>query len=153
MSAVCGVYEAGRSGDNHICRAPLEKIRVLIVDDHDAVLDTVSRMLSLDFDVVGTAGDAEELLREAERLQPDVLISDISLPEMSGIEAVRILKKTNPTINVLFLTVHENVDYVHESFAAGGLGYVVKSRIASDLFDAIKAVQSGHSFVSPSIMR
>lgn len=131
----------------------MEQIRVLIADDHSAILDTVSRMLSHDFDVVGTAGDGEELLCEIERLRPDVLITDISLPVINGIEAVRRLKETNQTVKVLFLTVHENADYVRESFAVGAHGYVVKSRIASDLIDAIKAVQKGDKFVSPSITR
>ncbi len=153
MSAARSVSKVCRFGEICFGRDSLGKIRVLLVDDHSAVLDTVSRMLLHEVNVVGTAVNGEELLLETERLQPDVLIADISLPVMNGIEAVRLLKETNPTVNVLFLTVHENVDYVHEAFAVGALGYVVKSRIASDLIDAIKAVHSGHSFVSPSIKR
>jgi DNA-binding NarL/FixJ family response regulator len=128
-----------------------KQIRILIADDHGALLDMVMRTVSNEFDVVGTAGDGRELLDETERLNPDVLIVDISLPVMSGIEAVRLLNRTHPAVKVVFLTVHENAEYARQAFAVGALGYVVKSRMASDLVDAIKAALIGHRFVSPSV--
>ena len=131
--------------------ATLEQIRILLADDHEVVLDTVSRILSREFDVVGTASDGQMLLDEAERLQPDLLVADISMPLVNGIEAVRRLREAGSQVKVVFLTVHDNADYAREAFAAGALGYVVKSRITSDLVKAIKAVHAGHRFVSPTI--
>ncbi len=123
----------------------------MLADDQKIVLETISRILSREFDVVGTASDGQRLLDETERLQPDLLVADISLPLVNGIESVRRLKEAGSQVNVVFLTVHDNADYAREAFAAGALAYVVKSRIASDLVAAIKAVHAGHRFVSPSI--
>ena len=91
------------------------------------------------------------LIKEFERLQPDLLVVDISMPLVNGIEAVRRLKVENSQIKVVFLTVHENADYARECFAAGALGFVVKSRMVSDLIEAIKAVHAGNRYLSPSI--
>ncbi len=131
--------------------ATLEKIRILLADDHKPVMDAVSHILSREFDVVGAVGDGQTLLDETERLQPDLLVVDISMPVVNGIEAVRRLKEASSEVKVVFLTVHENADYAREAFAAGALGYVIKSRIASDLVDTIKSVLAGQRFVSPSI--
>ena len=129
----------------------MKKIRILLADDHGDMLTTVSRMLSDEFDVIGTVRDGQEILRETKRLQPDVLVADLSMPKMTGLEAVKLLKESNSAVKVVFLTVHEKVEYVRESFALGALGYVVKPRIASDLVEAIKAAVAGQNFVSPSI--
>ncbi len=129
----------------------MERIRILLADDHEVVLGTVSRILSRESDVVGTASDGQRLLDETERLQPDLLVADISMPLLNGIEAVRRLKETGSQVKIVFLTVHENADYAREAFAAGALGYVFKSRITSDLVEAIKAVHAGNRYVSPSI--
>ena len=132
-------------------RAVLKKIRVLLADDHSDMLTIVSRILAHEFDVVGTAKDGKELIRETNRLHPDVLITDISMPLMNGIEAVTVLLESNSTTKVVFLTVHQSADYVRELFAIGALGYVVKSRMTSDLAEAVKAAQIGQVFVSPPI--
>ena len=132
--------------------ANLERIRILLADDHKSLLDTVSNILSHEFDVVGAVSDGEMLIDEAERLQPDLLVADISMPLVNGIEAVRRLKDANSQIKVIFLTVHENADYARECIAAGALGYVVKSRMVSDLIEAITAVHAGNRYVSPSII-
>ena len=130
----------------------MERIRILLADDHKSLLDTVSNILSHEFDVVGAVSDGEMLIDEAERLQPDLLVADISMPLVNGIEAVRRLKDANSQIKVIFLTVHENADYARECIAAGALGYVVKSRMVSDLIEAITAVHAGNRYVSPSII-
>ena len=129
----------------------LERIRILLADDHKPLLDTVSNMLSQEFDVVGAVNDGQKLIDECEHLQPDLLVVDISMPSVNGIEAVSQLKINNSQLNVVFLTVHENPEYVRECFAAGALGYVVKSRIVTDLIEAVKAVHAGNRYVSPSI--
>ncbi len=124
------------------------QIRVLLADDHGAMLDTVERLVAREFDVVGTVADGQTALECTERLQPDVLVTDISMPGMSGIELVRLLTAANSVVRVVILTVHENADYLRESLAAGALGYVVKSKIASDLVDAIEAAYAGRRFAS-----
>ncbi len=136
---------------NTLAVATMERIRILLADDHEAVLDTVSRMLSREFDIVGTASDGQLLLDETERLQPELLVTDISMPLVNGIEAVRRLKEAGSQVKVVFLTIHNDADYAREAIAAGALGYVVKSRMASDLIDAIKAAQVGRKFVSPTV--
>ncbi len=141
----------GDQAANTLAIVTMERIRILLADDHDVLLNRILRILSREFDVVGTASDGQMLLDETERLQPDLLVADISMPLINGIESVRRLKESGSQVKVVFLTVHENADYVREAFAAGALGYVFKSRINSDLVEAIKAVHAGRSFVSPSI--
>ena len=127
----------------------VKRIRVLLAGDHKAIQNTVAGMLARDFEVVGAVGDGRSTLTEAVRLQPDVLVMDISMPGMTGIEAVRQLTANEPEIKVVFLTVHENADYLRKARAAGVLGYVIRSRMASDLATAINAANDGESFVSP----
>jgi len=129
----------------------LSKIRVLLADDHGDVLDTVARLLVPEFDVVGAVTDGYGLLSAAERLKPDVVIVDISMPILNGIEAVRRLMESGSQAQVVFLTVHESSDYVRAALATGALGYVVKPRMGVDLNVAIKEVHGGRSYLSPSI--
>ena len=129
----------------------LSKIRVLLADDHRGVLDTVARLLVPEFDVVGAVTDGNGLLSAAERLKPDVVIVDISMPILNGIEAVRRLMESGSQAQVVFLTVHESSDYVRAALATGALGYVVKPRLGVDLSVAIKEVHAGRSYLSPSI--
>ena len=129
----------------------LSKIRVLLADDHGDVLDTVARLLVPEFDMVGAVTDGYGLLSAAERLKPDVVIVDISMPILNGIEAVRRLMESGSQAQVVFLTVHESSDYVRAALATGALGYVVKPRLGVDLNVAIKEVHGGRSYLSPSI--
>ena len=129
----------------------LSKIRVLLADDHGDMLDTVALLLVSEFDVVGTVTNGKALLSAAERLKPDVVIVDISMPILNGIEAVRRLKESGSQARVVFLTVHESPEYVHAALATGALGYVVKPRLGVDLGAAINAVHAGRSYLSPSI--
>ena len=98
------------------------------------------------FDIIGPVSDGQSALTEVERLHPDVLVLDVSMPGISGIETARRLKKSMSNVKVIFLSVHENCDYIREARAVGGRGYVIKSRLASDLANAIKAVHADHSF-------
>ena len=129
----------------------LSKIRVLLADDHGGVLDTVARLLVPEFDVVGAVTDGYGLLSAAERLKPDVVIVDISMPILNGIEAVRRLMESGSLAQVVFLSVHESSDYVRAALATGALGYVVKPRLGVDLNVAIEEVHAGRSYLSPSI--
>ena len=129
----------------------LSKIRVLLADDHGDVLDAVALQLVSEFDVVGTVTNGKALLSAAERLKPDVVIVDISMAILNGIEAVRRLMESGSQAQVVFLTVHESSDYVRAALATGALGYVVKPRLGVDLNVAIKEVHAGRSYLSPSI--
>lgn len=100
--------------------------------------------------VVGRVGDGYELLAEAERLHPDVIVLDITMPRLGGIEAACQLRRSHP-FRLVFLTVHEDADYARAALDAGGLGYVVKARLASDLLPAIRAALADRLFVSPTV--
>jgi DNA-binding NarL/FixJ family response regulator len=108
-------------------------------------------MLVGEFDVVGTVKDGQALLDAADQLKPDVLVVDISMPIMNGIEAVQRLKESGSEIQVVFLTIHDDIDYVSAALATGARGYIVKPRLASDLSVAIKEAHAGRRYLSPSI--
>ena len=129
----------------------MNRARVLLADDHGAVCESVASLLELDFDVVGTAANGLELLTKAERLHPDVIVTDISMPMLDGIEAATQLRASNSPAKVIFLTVHDGTQIVRAGLAAGALGYVIKSRLTTDLIPAIHEVVAGHRFISPSL--
>ncbi len=129
----------------------LKRTRVLLADDHEAVLDRVKRLLEDQFQVVGTVRDGQAALEAVAELRPDILILDISMPVLSGMQAAVRLKQKKSEVRIVFLTVHEDPDFAREALATGALGYVTKPRMATDLLVAIKEVLAGRSFVSPSI--
>jgi DNA-binding NarL/FixJ family response regulator len=126
-------------------------VRVLLADDHQSFLAVAKRLLEPEFEVVKTVDNGEALIDEAARLTPDVIVLDISMPKLNGIEAARQLRAAGCTAKLVFLTVHEDLDYIRGALAAGGHGYVVKPRLASDLLPALREVLAGDSFVSPTI--
>ena len=125
------------------------RIRVLLADDHGAMLDRVTDLLADECDVIGTAIDGQQALDAAMELKPDVLVLDISMPVMNGIETADRLRQAGAKTRIILLTVHDDPDYAWEALDTGALGYVIKSRIASDLMAAIKEAHAGRSFVSP----
>ncbi len=127
----------------------MDRIRVLLADDHEAMLDRVARLLEAECNVVGTATDGQQTLEAAQDLKPDVLVLDISMPVMNGIETAHRLQEAGIEVRIVFLTVHDDPDFAKEALKAGALGYVIKPRIASDLMVAIHEVHAGRSFVSP----
>ncbi len=127
----------------------MDRIRVLLADDHEAMLDRVTKLLGADCDVVGAVSDGRQALEAARELKPDVLVLDISMPVMNGIETAHRLRQAGAKTRIVFLTVHDDSDYAREALATGALGYVIKSRFASDLIAAINEVHAGRSFVSP----
>jgi DNA-binding NarL/FixJ family response regulator len=127
--------------------------RVLVADDHRAMLDTLAQLLSRDFDVVATVTDGLSAVTEAERLEPDVLVLDIAMPELNGIAAAARLKERGSTAKVVFVTNLNDREFVEESLALGDIGFVVKDRLVADLLPAIRRVLAGETFVSPSISR
>ena len=124
--------------------------RVLLADDHKEVCDSVVRLLTPEFEVVGVVQDGRQLLSAESDMLPDVCVIDISMPGICGIEAARILKARESKAKIIFLTVHEDPDFVRAALDLGALGYVMKSRVASDLCTAIRVALAGGSFISPS---
>ena len=128
-----------------------ERPRVLLADDHEAVLARTAEALTVECLVVGKVRDGYELLAEAERLHPDVIVLDITMPRLNGIEAARQLRQLPRPARLVFLTFHEDADYARAALDAGGLGYVVKARLASDLLPAIRAALANRRFISPTV--
>ena len=127
------------------------KVRILLADDHEAIQARVRSILCEDFEVVGTVGNGRDAITEVGRLDPDVLVIDISMPVLDGLQAVSRLRRKECRTKVVFLTVHEDQDYVYAAMAAGASVYVTKSRITSDLVPAIREALIGHTYISKSI--
>ena len=132
----------------HLTGGHLGRARILLADDHLDSLETVERHLKPEFDVVGKVRDGQLLLEEAMRLKPDVIVSDISMPLLNGIEAADQLKESDCRSRIVFLTVHTDSDFVRRCLSAGAFGYVVKSRIGTELVPAIREALAGHIFIS-----
>jgi two-component system response regulator NreC len=132
-----------------------KKVRVLIVDDHSIVREGVRMILSGqdDFDVVGEASNGREGVEIALRMKPDVVVMDISMPDMNGIEATAKIRAEMPDIEVLGLTMHEEDSYVFEMLKAGAAGYVLKRAASEDLVNAVRAAHQGHAFLYPSVAK
>jgi two-component system response regulator NreC len=130
-----------------------EQISVLIADDHTIVRSGVRLLLEaeIDVNVVGEALNGREAIELAESLQPDIVLMDITMPEMDGLEATRQLKTRFPHINVLVLTMHRSDDYFFEMLKAGASGYILKGAKTSELINAIRIVQRGEVFLYPSM--
>ena len=128
----------------------LSKIRVLLADDHGEMLEHVSKLLSADgCSVVGTASDGQAAIAAAVKLRPDVVVLDISMPILNGIQAAERMKEANPSIKIVFLTCLSDTDICHTALETGALGYVLKSRLGIDLIPALKLATVGSRFVSP----
>ena len=133
----------------------MPKIRVLIVDDHAILRDGVRAILNLydEVEVVGEAADGKEAIEKARELAPDVVLMDIAMPTMDGLEACRRIHKEMPNVRVLILTQHDNREYVLPIFRAGASGYILKKAVSSELVSAIRAVQQGDAFLYPAVAR
>jgi DNA-binding NarL/FixJ family response regulator len=129
----------------------MSRPRILLADDHRIILDGLKKVLDPEFEVAGSVEDGRELLKEAERLRPDVIVADISMPHLNGLEAVRQIHKTLPEIKVVFLTMHAEVAYAINAFGAGASGYVLKNSAADELVTAIREALQGRTFVTSLI--
>lgn len=129
--------------------ADVRKMRVLLADDHRGLLELIRGLLEPSFDVVGAVGDGESLIEAAGKLQPDVIVTDISMPKLNGIEAANRLRESGSTSKVVFLTVHADADFVQAALKTGARAYVSKFRIRTDFLVAIREVLEGRIFVSP----
>lgn len=127
--------------------------RVLMADDHAILSEGIQKLLEPRFELVGAVQDGRALLREAMRLEPDLLLLDISMPLLNGIDAARQLKKSLPRSKIVFLSMHADPDYVSEAFAAGASGYLLKSSFSSELTFALEEVLKGRYYVAPAVAK
>ena len=127
--------------------------RILLADDHAPIIDRVTSILEPGFVVVGSVNNGVDLVSEAARLQPDLIVLDISMPGMTGIQAAQELREAGSKAKLVFLTIHERVEFVRACLAEGAFGYVVKSRLAVDLLPAIHEALAGRRFISPPVSR
>ena len=126
----------------------MERARIILADDHPELLKCIAGMLDSEFNVVETVSNGQALVEAAGQLSPDVLIADITMPVMDGLEAVRRVKQTGSTAKVVFLTIHQDQDFVKTALETGAQGYVVKCRLATDLIEAVREVLAGRLFIS-----
>ena len=126
----------------------LAKARILLADDHPRFPDIEQSFLESEFEVVGKVMNGEALIEEALRLKPDLIVTDISMPVLNGIEAVDHLRESGCESRVVFLTVHSDCDFVRRCLSAGAFGYVLKSQMARDLVPAVRGALAGNIFVS-----
>jgi two-component system response regulator NreC len=133
----------------------MNKIRVLLADDHTILRDGIRALLvdQADIEVIGEAEDGLSTVKMVGKLKPDVVIMDIAMPLLNGLEATRQIQRDYPQVKVLILTMHDNEEYIRQVLAAGALGYVLKDAAAHDLLGAIRAVQRGEAVLSPAITR
>jgi DNA-binding NarL/FixJ family response regulator len=131
----------------------MKKPRLLLADDHTLVLEGLKKILEDDFEPVGAVDNGRDLLRLAEELKPDVILLDISMPLLNGIDACKQLIKASPLAKVIFVTMHADADYVAEAFRAGASGYLLKRSAASELVNAIHEVLKGRCYVTPLVTR
>lgn len=130
----------------------MSRVSILLADDNSAVLNNVTRVLRAKYDIVAAVKDGAAVLEEFPRLRPDVIVLDISMGEVNGIDVARQLRDSGCRSKIIFLTVHEDSDFVNAAMSTGASAYVVKSRLSTDLVSAIEAVLAGKLFVSGSLL-
>ena len=133
----------------------MDRIRILLADDHAILRDGIRALFQDEPDmlVVGEAEDGHTALRLITELKPDVVVLDIGMPLLNGLDATRQIKRDHPRTRVLILTMHENEEYVRQVLASGAMGYILKDAAARELIDAIRAVYRGEAVLSPAITR
>ena len=124
---------------------------VILADDHEEFLSLVKRLIETEFDVLQTLTNGQTVVDEVERFQPNLVVLDITMPGVNGLEAAQQLKAAGTNAKIIFLTVHKDHDYLRSAIAVGALGYVVKDRMASDLIPAMHSALAGRMFVSASL--
>ena len=130
-----------------------KRTRILLADDHALVAAGLAKLLEPDFDLVAISGDGREVVADAQTTQPDVVLLDISMPNLNGMEAARQIRQILPQTKIVFVTVHADLSYVVAAFRAGAHGYVLKGSAVSELREAVCAVLEGKQFVTPLLDR
>lgn len=131
----------------------ITKIKVMIADDHEVVREGLRKLLEeqADMEVVGEAQDGMQIVKKVKSIAPDVALIDIAMPQLSGLEAVRLIKEAAPGTQVVLLSMHEKDAYVHQALSSGALGYVLKASPTSDVLEAIRTAHRGEYFLSSKI--
>jgi DNA-binding NarL/FixJ family response regulator len=124
---------------------------VLLADDHRMVAEGLKSLLSPEFELVGVVEDGRALLAAAKRLRPDVIVADITMPQLNGIDALAPLKKENPDVKVVFLTMHAEVAYARRALEAGASGFVLKHSAPAELIAAVRAASEGQTYITPAL--
>src|SRR5580698_6645953 len=124
------------------------KTRVLLADDHAVVAQALESLLTKHFDLVGVVHNGRDLLESAEKLRPDVIVTDISMPELNGLDAIREIRNRRPGAKVIVLTMHRETQLAVDAFRAGASGYVLKVSPAEELIRAIEEVADGRGYVT-----
>jgi two-component system response regulator NreC len=133
----------------------MNKIRVLLADDHAILRDGIRALLEdePEMEIIGEAENGLDVVRMVDQLKPDIVLMDIGMPRLNGLEATRQILNLSPTTRVLILTMHDNEEYIRQVLAAGALGYILKDAAARELIQAIKVVHRGEAVLSPAITR
>jgi DNA-binding NarL/FixJ family response regulator len=129
----------------------MKRIRLLIADDHVMFAQGLESLLRDEFQLLGTAGNGEELVEATKRLQPDVILVDISMPVLNGFDAVRQITESGTNAKIIFLTMHDDATLVSEAFRCGASGYILKHAAGEELVNAIREVAQGNNYVSPLV--
>ena len=127
----------------------MSRARVLLADDHRVVAEGLKSILAVEFDVAGVVEDGRAMIVAAKALRPDVIVSDITMPDLNGIEALEELKKHDPNVRVIFLTMHRDVVYARRALEAGACGFVLKQSAPEELIMAVRAALDGRTFITP----
>ena len=129
----------------------MKRSTVLLADDHDVLIDGLVPVLRRDFEVVGVARDGRTMIEIAKEKRPDVIVTDITMPNLSGIDAARMLRQDIPSIKILFLTMHSDLPLVREAFRVGASGFVLKICDLSELVKAIHSIAKGSTYITPAL--
>jgi DNA-binding NarL/FixJ family response regulator len=129
----------------------VDKIRVVLADDHREVIAKIRIILGDEYEIVEAAENGNQAVTAVLALAPDIFVTDISMPLLNGLQAARSIQKANSQVKIIFLTIHEDRDFIAAAFSAGATGYVTKRRLSTDLVFAMQEALKGHTFVSNSI--
>lgn len=131
----------------------VNRARILLADDHALLLDAFRSLLEPAFLVVGAVTNGRALMDAAEKLKPDVIVADINMPQLNGLDALEGLKKQNPTVKLIFLTVNEDAETASEAIRRGARGYILKNAAAAELYKALHTVLSGRIYLTPAVSK
>jgi len=133
----------------------MKKVRLLIADDHKIFRQGIKKLLEeeQDLQVVGEAADGREVVKKATELKPDIILMDIAMANLNGLEATKQIKKVLPESKIIMLTMHKNEEYVLQSFQAGASGYILKEGAVEELVSAIRSIHADKSFLSPTVSK
>ncbi len=131
----------------------VETIQIAIIDDHQLFREGIKRILEMEsrFQVVGIGSNGEEACELAKTLQPQIILMDINMPKMNGVEATERIKSLSPTTKVIILSIHDDENYVHQAFSSGASGYLLKEMESDALIEAIQVVASGEAYIHPRV--